>query len=63
MEEAILISVEKTSELLGISKKTAYELTRRADFPTVKIGYRTLVSTEGLREWARKQSQERLYNG
>lgn len=53
----LTFSVEETAQQLGVCTKIVYQLTHRADFPTVKIGRRTRVSCEGLREWVRKQEQ------
>jgi len=43
---------------LGISPKKAYELAHSADFPSFKIGTRTVVYRDGLREWVRKRSEK-----
>ena len=32
------------------------QLVQRADFPVVRVGHRLLVSTEGLREWVKKEA-------
>lgn len=53
--EPIYISVEQAAELLSVSKPTVYNLTHAEGFPTVRIGHRTVIHLEGLREWARKQ--------
>lgn len=58
--ESLTMSVEEAAQQLGICTKIAYQLTHRADFPTIKIGRRTRVSREGLREWVRKQEQNRM---
>lgn len=64
MEEKLALSVEEAAQMLGVCSKVVYTLTHRADFPTIKIGRRTLVSAEGLRDWVRKQSgQEGGWNG
>ncbi len=57
--ESLTMSVEEAAQQLGICTKIVYQLTHRADFPTIKIGRRTRVSREGLREWVRKQEQNR----
>lgn len=57
--ECLTMSVEEAAQQLGICTKIAYQLTHRADFPTIKIGRRTRVSREGLREWVRRQEQNR----
>lgn len=58
--ESLTMSVEEAAQQLGICTKIAYQLTHRADFPTIKIGRRTRVSREGLREWVRKQEQNKV---
>lgn len=58
--ESLTMSVEEAAQQLGICTKIAYQLTHRADFPTIKIGRRTRVSREGLREWVRNQEQNRV---
>ena len=57
MSETFTISVQEAAVHLGISERNAYYLTRRADFPTVRIGKRIRVSRDGLREWVQKQTQ------
>lgn len=59
MAERLTMTVKEAAEQLGVSLPTVYNLTHRADFPTVKIGYRTLISTAGLAEWVRNQEQNR----
>lgn len=53
------MSVAEAAEELGISTRFAYDLTHREDFPAIRIGHRTRVSREGLREWVRSQEQNR----
>lgn len=55
--EPVAISSSKAAELLGVSRPTVYTLMKRADFPAFKVGSRTLVSVEGLRDWVEKQSR------
>lgn len=57
--ESLTMSVEEAAQQLGICTKIAYQLTHRADFPTIKIGRRTRISREGLREWVRSQEQNK----
>ena len=56
----LTLSVEEAAEHLGVCTRVVYELTRRADFPTIKIGRRTRISREGLREWVLAQTQNRM---
>ena len=58
--ECLTMSVDEAAQQLGICTKIAYQLTHRADFPTIKIGRRTRVSREGLREWVRSQEQNKV---
>ncbi len=54
--EPLALSVTEAAKLLGISRPTLYNLLHREDFPAFKLGGRTLISTEGLREWVRAQA-------
>ena len=56
MVEKLTLSVEEAAELLGVCTKTVYTMTHRADFPVIRIGRRTRISYEGLREWIRKNT-------
>lgn len=58
--ERLTMSVAEAADELGICIKSCYTLTHRRDFPTIKIGHRTRVSREGLREWVRSQEQNRM---
>lgn len=52
----IAISVPRMAELLSISRPTAYQLARQADFPSFSVGGRTLVSVQGLVQWVAEQA-------
>ena len=60
MKEKLTISAEECAEQLGVSLKTVYNLTRRQDFPTVRIGRRIRISREGLRDWVQSQQQNNM---
>lgn len=51
-------SSAEVAEVLGISRPTVYTLLKRIDFPSFKIGTRTLVPVDGLREWVAQQAKE-----
>lgn len=55
--EPLAVSAQEAARLLGVSKPKVYELMARGDFPSFKVGSRTLVSVEGLREWVKKQTE------
>ena len=52
------ISITELQEALGISKSTAYALTKRADFPSVRIGKRVVIPETALQEWLAKGGTE-----
>lgn len=51
MIEKLTLSVEEAGKLLGVSRQIAYQLSRRADFPTLHIGRRVLVPRKQLESW------------
>lgn len=55
--EPMAVSAQEAARLLGVSKPKVYELMGQAGFPSFKLGGRTLVSVDGLREWIQKQTQ------
>lgn len=55
--EPMAVSAPEAARLLGVSKPKVYELMNRADFPAFKLGGRTLISVDGLREWIRNQAK------
>lgn len=57
MADKLAYSPTETAQALGVSRPTVYQLMKRADFPAFKVGTRTLVSAEGLREWVRAQTE------
>lgn len=56
--EPLAYSVDEAAQVLGVSKPTLYKYVHREDFPSFKLGNRTLVSVSGLREWIARQSGE-----
>ena len=55
--EPLAVSAPEAARLLGRSKPKVYELMGQEGFPSFKLGGRTLVSVDGLREWVRNQSK------
>ena len=55
--EPLAVSAPEAARLLGVSKPKVYELMARGDFPSFKVGSRTIVSVEGLLEWVKKQTE------
>lgn len=58
MAERLAYSPAEAAQVLGVSKPTVYTLLRRQGFPSLKVGTRTLIPADGLREWLRHQSGE-----
>lgn len=54
--EPLAYSVNEAAQALGVSKPTLYKYVNREDFPSFKVGGRTLISVEGLRGWVRRQA-------
>lgn len=54
--EPMAVSVTEAARLLGVSRPKAYDLVNRTDFPSFRLGGRTLVSVAGLREWIAVQA-------
>lgn len=60
--DKLTLSVPETAELLGVSVPLVYQLVKRADFPSFKIGTRTLISRRLLEEWLdREASKDGVY--
>lgn len=56
--DKLTYSPSEAAEVLGVSRPTVYTLIKRDGFPAFKVGARTLVSVDGLREWVRRQTKE-----
>lgn len=55
--EPLAVSPAECARLLGVSRPKVYDLLHQSDFPSFKLGRRTLVSVDGLREWISRQTQ------
>ncbi|HIX89862.1 MAG TPA: helix-turn-helix domain-containing protein [Candidatus Agathobaculum pullicola] len=51
------ISTAECARLLGVSRPVVYRLINQDDFPSFKLGNRTLISVDGLRAWVSKQTE------
>ena len=56
--EPLAVSAAEAARMLDISKPTLYRLIHQQDFPSFKVGGRTLISVDGLRDWVRRQLNE-----
>lgn len=50
------MSVQELSHELGISKPKAYELVKSEGFPSIQIGRRIVVPTDGFKRWLARQT-------
>ncbi len=59
-ELPLFINAETLSDVLGISKSSAYELMREEGFPSVRISSRIVVPKKAFIEWInRRMGQEK----
>ena len=56
MTEKSVMSVQELAQQMGISLPKAYELVKEPGCPTIHIGTRILIPTEGFRDWLRQKS-------
>lgn len=56
ISNSLVLNVQELAKFLKISKSSAYDLTRRSDFPKVKINKRIVVPVEALKEWLRQNT-------
>lgn len=55
--EKMALSVPEAAELLGVSVPLVYRLIGRNDFPSVKIGRRTVINRKRLQDWLDAQAK------
>ncbi|WP_302949124.1 excisionase family DNA-binding protein [uncultured Selenomonas sp.] len=53
------MSVRELAERMGISLLMAYDLTRRADFPSIRVGARILIPVEAFHTWLVKEASHK----
>lgn len=49
--EKATLSVRELSEMLGIGLTTTYELVRKKEFHTIKVGRRILIPKVTVKKW------------
>lgn len=55
--QPLAVSPAECARLLGISRPKVYDLINQGDFPSFKLGSRTLISVDGLRAWIAKKTE------
>lgn len=58
--EQVLLSADEPKNYLGIGRSTAYRLLNQEDFPTMKIGRRTLAKKKGVDRWIEKHVETNI---
>ena len=56
-EMPVTLNADEMAEVLHIPRARAYQLLHRADFPTLNICRRLLVTKDALRDWMRKNTR------
>lgn len=51
----LVLTVQEMANALKISRPAAYALTRREDFPVLRIGTTIRIPIDGLKEWMKKE--------
>lgn len=51
----VTVTVQDAAKLLGVSRPTVYQLMKTKGFPAFRVGNRTLIDYELLKEWSKKQ--------
>lgn len=50
-KDSLLMSATEAAKILGVSKPIVYQLAKRQDFPSIKIGERVLIHRFWLDNW------------
>ena len=53
------MSVKELAERMGISLPMAYDLTRREDFPSLRVGARILVPIDAFKDWLAREASRK----
>lgn len=56
----LAVSPSEAARMLGVSKPKIYDLIRQEDFPAFKLGTRTLIAVDGLRQWVADQAGAKI---
>ena len=59
MTDRKFMTVSQLQSYMNISRNTAYELTARDDFPSIRVNAKILVPTDLLDEWVKKQASSK----
>lgn len=54
----LMLSVQELSAVLGVSRTSAYELTKEKGFPSVKVRGRIVIPKEQFIKWIAAQAEK-----
>ena len=57
MTETLLLRPEEAARELGIGRSKTYELLKRGEIPSIRIGRSVRVPAEKLRQWINEQAE------
>ena len=55
--ERLLLTVEEAARRLGIGRSFAWELVRRGDLPSIRLGRLVRIPVGALDEWIQRKSR------
>lgn len=59
MAEKMALSVAEAAEVLGISRRSLYNLIKSDGFPVLELGGRRVIPVDLLQEWMHKRVEGR----
>lgn len=54
--QSLTLKIEEVAQLLGVGRGTAYNLAKRPDFPSIRVGARLIVPKHLFFEWLEKNA-------
>ncbi|MCI2106910.1 MAG: helix-turn-helix domain-containing protein [Intestinimonas sp.] len=56
MPDKLTLSVEEAAALSGIGRDRLYQLAKRNDFPSIRLGRSIRIPRKGLEEWIEREA-------
>lgn len=56
----VAFSVREAAEALGVGRSTMFEYINMEGFPAYKLGGKTFIDVQGLRDWSARNAAERV---
>ena len=61
--ERVTFTVAEAAKMLGINRIKMYEITRRADFPSIRLGRRIVIPRRAFENWLESAALEKKSTG